>query len=269
MPRRRLLQALFVLLLLGAVKLPVERAVSTRLKQARLLDPIVDLGVWENLGQMSFAASLGGLRALIASVTYMRAYVAFEDVEWARVDSLFQLTSRLQPLDVAYWEEGSWHMAYNAASHYLHHSDVEPIMRGKLYHTHIARGIEILENGLRFNPGSVRLLARLGDIYARRQLDPEKAGLTYEQVALRNGPERYERLAAYEFLKTEKRELWQRAYTILKGSFDRHGAKFPAVVDGVKELERRLNIPPDQRIRASGSGSLVLPPQPADLPATR
>lgn len=268
--KSRRVQALLALLLLGVVKLPVEQAVSARMKEERLLDGTVDLGVWENLGQMGFAASLGGLRALVAGITYMRAYVAFENVEWAQVDSLFQLTSRLQPRDVSYWDEAAWHMAYNAASNYLHSDRVEPIMRGKLYHSHIERGIQILEDGLRFNPEDPRLLSRLGDIYAKRKIEPQKAGEIYERVSRLEGLRRYERFAAYEYLKTADRALWRKAYDLLKASYDREGPKYPAVVDGIKELEKRLGIPFIQWIpeKSSGRGQMQ-PPQPMDLPATR
>jgi hypothetical protein len=268
--RSRRVQALLVFLLLGVVKIPVEQVVSARMKEARMLEGSLDLGLWENLGQMGFAASLGGLRALVAAVTYMQAYVAFENIEWAKVDSLFQLTSRLQPHDVSYWDEAAWHMAYNAASNYLHSDRVEPIMRGKLYHSHIERGIQILEAGLRYNPDDVRLLSRLGDIYSKRKLDPVRAGGIYERVATHEGLERYGRFAAYEYLKATDAAVWKRAYDLLKASYDREGPKYPAVVDGIKELEKRLGIPFIRWIPEKGSGrGVVAPAQPMDQPATR
>lgn len=266
---KRRLQALLALLLLGAVKLPVEQAVAAKLREARLRDGVLDLGLWENLGQMGFAASLGGLRALVAAVTYMRAYTAFEDVEWGRVDSLFQLTSRLQPRDLSYWDEASWHMAYNAASHYLHSDRVEPVMRGKLYHDYLDRGVAILENGLRFNPNDSRLLTRLGDIYARRKLEPARAGECYEMAARAGGGARILRQAAYEYAKTHDAVLWRKAYDILKAEYDRDGPKFPRVVIDLKQLEERLDIPMEQRIPDQPARSFVQPALPDDLPATR
>jgi tetratricopeptide (TPR) repeat protein len=249
----RRMQALLALLLLGVVKLPMEQAVSARLKEARLLDSVVDLGLWENLGQMGFAASLGGLRSLVATVTYMQAYLAFEDIEWARVDSLFQLTSRLQPRDVSYWDEASWHMAYNAASHYINSQSVEPVMRGKLYHGHIQRGVDILEEGLKFNPDNIRLLARLGDIYARRKLEPIEAAKHYLRVFELGGPPLYERLAAYQYMNASDRDSWLTAYKMLR-KFYESGQKFPTVIDGLKDMEQKLQIPPFQRIPDAPSG---------------
>ena len=267
--KKRRWQALLALLLLGVIKLPVEQAVAERLREARLRDGMADLGLWENLGQMGFAASLGGLRALVAAVTYMRAYVAFEDVEWGRVDSLFQLTSRLQPRDLSYWDEASWHMAYNAASHYLHSSRVEPIMRGKLYHEYLERGVVILEKGLRFNPNDVRLLTRLGDIYARRKLEPARAGEMYEKAGLAGGGPRQLRLAAYEYTKSTDRELWQKAYAILKAEYDRDGPKYPRVVIDLKQLEQRLNVPEDQRLREVPTPRSFDPVLPENVPMKR
>jgi hypothetical protein len=247
MRRRRLVLAAAVLAGFGVAKLPLERMASAKLQQAGMQAPFVEVGLWENLGQMGFAAALGGLRALVAGVTYMRAYMAFEEVEWAQVDSFFQLTTRLQPRDESYWDEASWHMAFNAASHYLHRPDIDPVTRGKLYHAHIQRGLEILEEGLRYNPGQIRLLARLGDTHARRTLQPELAAKVYLQVAELGGPPRYRRLAAYEFLKTADRALWEGALAILREEYVA-GRKFPSVIAGIKDLERRLQIPEVERI---------------------
>jgi len=250
---KRRVQALVALLLLGCFKLPMEQAVSARLKEARLLSPIIDLGLGENLGQMGFAASLGGLRSLVAAVTYMRAYMAFENIAWAQVDSWFQLACRLQPRDEVYWDEASWHMAFNAASSYQRNQEIEPIMRGQLYESHIQRGVDILEEGLRFNPDNRRLLARLGDIYARRTLEPLKAAELYNRVADLGGPSYYRRLAGYQLFTAPDRESWKQAYEILKKVYDL-GQKFPSVIDSIKDLERRLEVPIQNHIPEQESG---------------
>lgn len=253
---KRLFQACIALLLLGCIKLPMEQAVSHRMKEARLLSPIIDLGLGENLGQMGFAASLGGMRSLVAAITYMRAYMAFENIAWGQVDSWFQLACRLQPRDELYWDEASWHMAFNAASSYLRNQEIEPIMRGKLYQSHIERGVTILQEGLRFNPESLKLQAKLGDIYARRTLEPVKAADLYNRVADLGGPSYYRRLAAYQWLNATDRDSWLKAYEILTEVYQK-GQKFPSVIQSIKELERRLEIPNEDRIpdQASGVGA--------------
>ncbi|MCB1228166.1 MAG: hypothetical protein KDK99_20335 [Verrucomicrobiales bacterium] len=244
--------AVLLLLGFGLLKLPMERAVSARLNQAELLSPFASLELRENLDQTAFAAVLGGLRSLVASVTYMRAYIAFEDGFWAEVDRLYALTTRLQPRNVAYWDEAAWQMAFNAASHYLHDKGTREYTRGALYQQYIDRGIEILREGLRYNPDSPRLWGALGDIYARRKREPLPAAEAYLKAEADGGPAYYQRLAAYQLLQAPDRESWVKAYELLRATYDA-GKKFPSVIDGLHELERRLKIPPDQRIPEKAS----------------
>jgi hypothetical protein len=55
---------------------------------------------------MGYAATLGGMRSLVASVSYLQAFIAFENTDWARVESLLTLTSSLQPRLELYWGGG-------------------------------------------------------------------------------------------------------------------------------------------------------------------
>ena len=244
---KRHLQALVVLLLLGSVKLPLEEWVTQQLRAAKLLSKPIDLGIRESVGQMSFAAALGGLRSLIASITYLRAYRAWENIEWAKVDSLFQITTRLQPRYQNYWDEASWHMAYNAASSYLYNEDIEPKVRGKFYADYIQRGIDILNEGLRFLPDDARLWNALAEIYDRRVHDPKKAAECYLEVHRISHNDRYARFAGYQYAQTSDPELWQKAYTLLKTAYDKKQRQ-PSVIEQIKNLEGKLKLPLMQRI---------------------
>jgi len=245
---KRQLQALIVLLLLGAARLPLEEAATQQLRQDRLLSAPLDLGLRENLSQMSFAASLGGLRSLVATITYLKAYHEWENVNWGRVDSLFQITTSLQPRFPNYWDEAAWHMAYNAASFYLYDSGVESMVRGKLYDEHVRRGISILREGLRYLPDDARLWNALAEIYERRSHEPEKAAEAYLQVHRLSGNNRYARFAAYQYAQTAKPELWKKAYHLLHSSYQKRNQRTPSLIENLKNLEEKLNIPFPQRI---------------------
>ena len=259
---KRKLTALAVLLGLGLAKLPLEEATTQHLRDRQLLSRPIDLSLRENLGQMGFAASLGGLRSLVASVTYLQAYSAFENVDWGKVDSLFQLTTRLQPGYAKYWEEAAWHMAYNAASNYLYHSNKPRAIRHQLTREHVQRGIDILDEGLRYSPKSGILWAKLGEIYARRglnplteqfeELDSQKAGDCYLAAAENGALQVYERLGAYELVKTHDVRSHRRAYEVLLKNYQA-GKKTPALIHNVKLLEERLSIPAAQRIPEADS----------------
>lgn len=272
MKHRRL--AILGFLALGVLKLPLEQRVMTTLRAEDVLTPPVDLGLRENLGQMSFAASLGGLRSLIASVTYLQAFAAWEDVDWGKVDSLMSVTTRLQPKFDVYWDDAASYMGLDAASYYRYNESRPTLYRNQLYRQHVQRGIDILEQGLRVLPGSHRLYERLGMFYAERIEPPDhlRAGQAW-LAAYRNGAlDVYERRAAYEWAQIDSDPRALRAsYRILMrwyekqyrtdslrnlifGRIDlRTGAirapvPLPSVVTTIKTLEHKLNMPPWQRI---------------------
>ena len=65
---KRKLQAIGVLLLLGAIKLPLEDRVTRDLRAQRLLHEPVSASALESLGQSGLAAVLGRGRGLVAGI---------------------------------------------------------------------------------------------------------------------------------------------------------------------------------------------------------
>src|SRR5438093_1111480 len=140
------LLGLILLVAFGAAKMPLEDALTGSLREQRLQMPPPDLGWEENFGQMVMS-TLGGVRNLVASITYLEAYTAWADLDWGKVDTLMTLTTRLQPTEPSYWDEASWHMAYNAASHYLNDKNLRYAIKHQRYRDLVQRGIVILEEG--------------------------------------------------------------------------------------------------------------------------
>jgi len=245
---KRRLQALVVLLILGAAKLPLEETATQHFRATGLLSAPLSLSLRENLSQMGFAASLGGLRSLVATITYLRAYREWENVNWAKVDSLLQLTTSLQPMYSNYWDEASWHMAYNAASYYENDEKVNAFVREKLAKEHVQRGIAILLEGLRYLPDDVRLWNSLAEIYERRSKEPRQAAVAYLQVYRLTRNNRYARFAAYQYVQTTDPELWKKAYELLRAAYEKKSQRTPSLIENLKTLEERLNIPLMKRI---------------------
>ena len=247
---KRSVAAALLLAVAGLAKLPLEERFTEDLRAKKLLETPVGIDMRESLGQAGFAASLGGLRSLVASITYLQAYSAFEDVDWGKVDSLMTLTTRLQPLEVTYWDEAAWHMAYNAASYYQR-TEKRAVMRDRLYRDYVQRGIDILNEGLKFLPGHPKLLAKLGVIYAERQIDPAEAATTFLRAYQSGAGSFYERYAAYQLVKVNTHEADLRAYEILKRYYDLGmRKKGTTIMVDLPILENRLGIPLDRRVKA-------------------
>jgi hypothetical protein len=158
------------LLAFGALRLPFEAGLSRELRQARLFPQQLAIDTRERIGQTSSAVALGGLRTLVATFLNLRAFTFFSEQRWADLAETFTTIVDLAPRTRYYWETGSWHMAYNAASYYLNDSKLPPLRRREAWRTSITRGRAFLERGIRNNPDDWSLHASLGTLLS----DPNK-----------------------------------------------------------------------------------------------
>jgi len=154
----------------GGLRLPFEQQLTSDLHQDKMLPPRLEIGTGERLGQTFSAVSLGGLRTLVATFLNLRAFGFFEQQKWADVADTYDVIVDLAPRTRYYWDSGSWHLAYNAASHYLYESELPPLRRKLFWKNNIEAGRRFLERGIRNNPDDPVLRERLGSLLA----DPNK-----------------------------------------------------------------------------------------------
>jgi hypothetical protein len=159
---RRPLIVLGAVLLAGAVRLPVEAALTGELRAAGLLAAPLPVGTRDKIGQTSAAVALGGLRTLVATFLNLRAYTYFTETRWDEVASTFDTIVELAPQTIYYWQTGAWHQAYNASSYYLNDSNLPPLRRDAAWRAAVLKGRAFLERGIRNNPGDPKLNAYLG-----------------------------------------------------------------------------------------------------------
>jgi tetratricopeptide (TPR) repeat protein len=146
----------------GALRRPYEAELSGELRAAGLFPPPLEIGTREKIGQTSSAVALGGLRTLVATFLNLRAFTFFTEQRWDDVEDTFKTIVDLAPRTRYYWETGSWHMAYNAASYYLNDSKLPPLRRREAWRASILKGRAFLERGIRNNPDDWSLEANLG-----------------------------------------------------------------------------------------------------------
>jgi len=158
-------------LAMGALRLPFEQRVTKQLYDEGLLAPKLKVRTGEKIGQTFYAVSLGGLRTLVATFMNLRAYGFFEEQKWAEVAETYDFIVDLAPHTRYYWDTGSWHQAYNAASYYLYGTtDLSSHRRKQAWRDFIVGGRDFLEDGIRNNPRDPALYERLGYLLA----DPNK-----------------------------------------------------------------------------------------------
>ncbi len=146
----------------GAARLPFEAGLGKELRDAGLVPAAMQIGTREKIGQTSSAVALGGLRTLVATFLNLRAFTFFQEQKWDDVAETFETIVDLAPRTRYYWETGSWHSAYNAASYFLNDSELPALRRKEAWRASIFRGRAFLERGIRNNPGDWSMLANLG-----------------------------------------------------------------------------------------------------------
>lgn len=237
------------LLLFGALKLPVERALSA--DRAHHSAAVLRLGLElrAQVGQMGVVAALSGFRSVIADFLFIQAHVAWERTEWSRVLLLFRQVTTLQPRSVLFWDMAAWHMAWNAGTAALNDPKQPRLaLRLKAQREYFEIGRDFLERGIRHNSDRPQLYEALARLYREKYRDHAQAAKYFELAASKPGAPSYaRRFAAYELSHVEGRE--QEAYDRLLSLY-REGEKerLPTLIARLKFLEEKLNIPPEQRI---------------------
>ena len=249
----RNLIAILMLAVTGAVLLPWERKLQRDSQAARFRTAPLNLSLREQIGQSGFLAALSGFRAPLAAFLWIDAHSAWEKTEWGRMAGLFNTVTTLQPHTLLYWDIAAWHMAWNASIAALQDTKQQSeVLRERARRQYIDLGRDLLERGIRNNPDNYLLYERLGILLRDKGEDHSGAADAFAKAAsFPDAPTYIGRFAAYEMNKVpgREREAYERFLTLY-----REGKKqwVPSLLAKIRELEKKLNIPPDQRIPDAG-----------------
>jgi tetratricopeptide (TPR) repeat protein len=236
-----------MLLAWGVLKTPLETRLTREMQNARLGGFVPTANLRQQTGQAGFIAALGGLRAAIADLLWIRAHIAWQGVQYGRMKLLFDTCTAMQPRRVQFWDSASWHMAWNGAAHVRNNvqNETERAVKMKEF---FKIGEDYILRGIQSNPDSWELYDRLGLIYRDKFKDHEKAAKAYDEASKRPHHLDYtRRFAAYELAQVPGRE--REAYDRLLGLY-REGEQqwLDTLLKRLQVMERKLQIPAEQRV---------------------
>ena len=244
---------LAALLVVGALKLPVERNLAVLHRQEHFGGVEFNLDLREKIGQLGFIAALSGFRAMVADALFIQAFSAWENTEWGRMLLLFRHITTLQPRVLLFWDTAAWHMAWNASVAAMN-DQTQPrlALRVKAQREYFALGKDFLERGIKNNPDRPDLYEALARLYKEKYKDHERASEYYAKAAALPGARTFDkRFSAYELSYCEGRE--REAYERLRALYDAGPQeRLPTLIKRLKFLEDKLEIPQEQRIPETG-----------------
>jgi hypothetical protein len=247
-----------ILLLFGAIRIPLEVRLEREYRAAFFNGAKLTLGLRQQIGQSGFLAALGGFRAAVADGLWIQAHMDWTRTEWGKMLFLFNNVTALQPRNVMFWDTAAWHMAWNASVAALNDTSEPHIaLRLKRQHEYFMIGKDLLERGIQNNPDRYKLYESLANLLRDKLKDHYAASVQFAKASkFPDSPTYEDRFSAYELSYSPGHE--REAYDELLRLY-RMGKKewLPTLLSRLKYLQEYLNIPPAQRINIPEN---LLPP---------
>lgn len=174
-PLRKIIVVLLGLTAAGLTKMPLEQQFTEDLRKARLAPPVLKAEQWTQMSQNGLAGAFGGLRSVIAFFKSLEAHGHFEDQEWYELNNDYKLITSLDPYNSFYWDQGSHHLAYNAASWARSQRDQPKVQRLSIEREYLEAGDAMLRDGLRYLPEDASLWAGIGRLWSNPFKRPDKS----------------------------------------------------------------------------------------------
>jgi len=258
---KKLRLLLVVLLGLGASGAALDATLARPVWSAmRARQPALRLeSATAGLGQGITLALLGGFRALVADVTWLRMYVLWERRDLPGCEALLRLVGTLDPRPLEFWLNGARILAYDFAAWRIESAggyDRVPVeAQGQIEREQGALALRHLDAAMQFHPESAELWIERGSLQLNRLREIDAAAESYRRAwAQPRAPYYAARLHA-ELLrrtgrKAEALAFLRTLHPTLPAADE--GAAADRVFERIQELERELGVPADRAYRPSG-----------------
>jgi len=248
--------ALLLLAAWGGVKLPWETRLAAR--RAEIMHGQgqgFSFQLRDSLGQGLTLAALGGFRGVAANFVWISLTIAWEEQQWTRVRTLAEFAVLLQPRVLFFWENGAWHLAWNASVAAMNYPrpGASAAQKEREARQWIEAGRVMLERGIQANPEKHQLYMRMAELHQQRLQDHATAARYYMLAAQRPGATPLaERFAGYALeragLKQEAYDYWLRLWRSTGQHPETGPRQWPKIREHIRKLEAELNIPDDKRL---------------------
>lgn len=236
----------------GLVLRPLE---APAWEQVRARQPALRLeSLKDALGQGVTVGLLGGFRAIVADLFWIRTNSIWETNDLAGTQTSIKLVTAIDPRPLYFWLNGSRMISYDMPNWRIDKAGgwdaVPDAVRRRFDEEQSAIGIKYLEGALGFHPKEPLLILEIGNIHLNRLKDVETASRYYLDAATQPDAPYYAARIYAELLRRLNR--LPEAYDFLKKLYptlpkEDLMAQAPVVMERIRELEEELQIPVAQR----------------------
>ena len=222
--------------------------------------------VKDALGQGVTVGLLGGFRAIVADLFWIRTNTVWETYDLPGTQTLIKLVTAIDPRPLYFWLNGSRMIAYDMPNWRIdaaggYEAVPDPVKR-RFDEEQSSVGVKYLNDALSFHPGEPLLILEIGNIYLNRLKDVETAAKYYLEASKRPGAPYYAARIYAELLRRLDRKA--EAYAFLKQLHptlpkDDDMAQSPVVLQRIRELEDELSVPEMLRYRPIGGDKAPSP----------
>jgi hypothetical protein len=246
-----------IVVVLASVGTGLDRVAAPAWSAARVRQPALRLdSSMAAAGQGVTLALLGGFRALVADVVWIRMYVLWERRDLPGTQSLIQLVAAIDPRPIYFWINGARILANDLSAWRIEaaggYEVVAPALEQRLNREQATRALAHLDAAMTFHPASPELWIERANIQLHRLHDLDAAAASYRRAWEQPHAPYYAARLHAELLrragrKAEALEFLVQLHPLLPPGDD--GAARDTVLERIRELERELQLPASKLYR--------------------
>ncbi len=243
----RIFALLLILLLLGLLTRPIEAPAWETVKAGQ---PEMNLEAIEGaLGQGLVVGVLGGFRAIMADLLWIRTNTIWERRDRVKLDAMVRLVTTLDPRPEFFWINGSRMIAYDVPHWRIHeeggYAAVPEARQQAIDLDQAEQAFDLIDEALEFHPDRAKLYLEKGQIYLNRLKDEANAATWFLKASQQDDAPYYAARIYAQLLRELGKD--EEAYAFLR---ELHNtlpnvpfAQKDIILERIHELENTLKVP--------------------------